>query len=70
MPAGQELMELISRYRFFQGNNLKTFSQLINANNFAGIERLIREKFEAQKKPNAESLAQEVIKKLSNEFGG
>ena len=59
-----DLVELIKRYRFFQGENLNTFTELLLAKDFAGIEKLICEKFIAQGKENAQILAQETSKKL------
>jgi len=62
--ASLQILEIVERFKFFQGKNLETFSHLLTANNVSGIEQLIREKFEAQGKPNASGLAFEVAKKL------
>lgn len=59
-----DIIDMVSRYKFFQGKNLEAFSSLLRANNLNGIEIMIREKFEAQKKENAEMMAKEVTTKL------
>ncbi|GEM_PF-5235990 len=59
-----DLIELVSRYKFFQGKNLEAFSRFVQEGNFSAVEQLIREKFTAQKKENAPTLASEVTKKL------
>ena len=59
-----DIIDMVDRYKFFQGKNLETFSTLLRTNNLDGIETMIREKFEAQKKENAELLAKEVTTKL------
>lgn len=58
------MIELVERYKFFQGKNLETFSLLLSANNLTGIEQLIREKFEAQGKPNAKKLTSKLIRHI------
>ena len=62
--TSSELMELINRHQFFQGKNLEQFTTFAQENNWQKIEQLIYEKFTAQKKENAQQLAQEVGKKL------
>jgi len=59
-----DLIEMVSRYRFFQGKNLELFKRLIEENNWNQIEQLIQEKFQAQEKNEPSQLAQEVIWKL------
>lgn len=59
-----DIVEMVNRYRFFQGKNLETFERLVSEKNTQGIETLIREKFECQGKENAGILAGEVTKKL------
>lgn len=63
-PSLNDIIDLVDRYKFFQGKNLETFSSLLRANNLNGIEVMIREKFEAQNKDNAEMMAKEVTTKL------
>lgn len=62
IAPSHRIFELVERFRFFQGKNLEVFSRLLNANNTAGIEQLIREKFEAQGKLNAKKLTSRLIR--------
>lgn len=64
IAPSHQIFELVERFRFFQGKNLEVFSMLFSANNSTGIEQLIREKFEAQGKPNASGLASGLLQKL------
>ncbi|MGE3278656.1 MAG: hypothetical protein AB7J40_02545 [Candidatus Altimarinota bacterium] len=59
-----DLLELVSRYRFFQGKNFQLFKDFLEQKNWARIEQLISEKFQAQGKKNSAELAQEVTLKL------
>lgn len=61
-----DVVDLVSRHRFFQGKNLETFESIFAENRWEDIERLILEKFQAQKKDNAEILAKEVAEKLQS----
>lgn len=63
-PPSSDLVELIRRYRFFEGKNFEIFEQLFSAKNFAGLEQLIKEKFEAQGKATPELQAKVLTKKL------
>ncbi len=59
-----DLIDLVSRYRFFQGKNLETFERLVGEKNTQGVETLIREKFLAQNRNDAGAMAKEVSGKL------
>lgn len=59
-----DLIELVSRYRFFQGKNLELFRKFVAENNWKQIEQLIQEKFQAQEKNDPSQLAQEVTIRL------
>ena len=62
--ASSDLVELVRRYHFFQGNNLESFERLFFAKDFAGLEQLIKEKFEAQGKNTPELQAKMLTNKL------
>jgi len=59
-----DLIELVNRYKFFQGKNLEKFEKLLRESNSQGIENLIREKFLAQGKEDSAEKAHSVAKKL------
>lgn len=61
---GSDLLEFVSRHKFFQGKNLEVFGRLLQESNWQSIEALIQEKFEAQKKDHAKDLSKEVTGKL------
>lgn len=59
-----DLVELVNRYKFLQGENLEKFEKYLQESNTDKIETLIREKFQAQGKDKASEQAKEVTKKL------
>lgn len=59
-----DLIELVSRFRFFQGENLSHFTSALKQRNFQDAKNLIQQKFAAQKKPKPEQQAGEVLSKL------
>ena len=60
----EDIIELVERFKFFQGKNLETFSSLLRSNNMQGIEQMIREKFLAQGEPDAEGRTAELMLKV------
>ncbi|MDZ4217219.1 MAG: hypothetical protein U1C97_02775, partial [Candidatus Gracilibacteria bacterium] len=62
--TGTDLIDLIDRYKFFQGKNLETFTSLLQSKDYQGIEQLITERFHAQQKTNPEQQAKDVTTKL------
>lgn len=63
-PTPSDLALLVKRYGFFEGKNLETFETLASKKDYAGIEQIIREKFEAQSKDNAAEIAKKLTGKL------
>lgn len=63
-----EMIELMARYQFFQGKNLEQFTKFVQDNNRSGVELLIKEKFEAQGKPEAGDLARKITERLYEQF--
>ncbi len=59
-----KLIEMTSRFRFFQGENLQHFEKFLEAQDLKSAEHMIRQKFRAQQKHQPRKLAQEVFKKL------
>lgn len=65
-PQEEDILQMVTRYRFFQGPNLERFEQFLRAKDILSLERLITEKFTAQGKANAETEAKTVVQKLLN----
>jgi len=63
-PSIADLIQLVTRHRFFQGRNLETFSGFAQQKNWKGIQQLITEKMLAQGKSDAQQLAEEITGKL------
>ena len=60
----EDIMTLVTRYRFFQGKNLEQFEKFLRSGDFQRIEQLIIEKFSTQGKAEADELGRTVSKKL------
>lgn len=59
-----DLVEFVSRHRFFQGQNLEMFTKYLQEKDWEKIEQMIIEKFETQGKINARELAVGMVKKF------
>jgi hypothetical protein len=59
-----KILEMTSRFRFFQGQNLHQFEKLLKTQDLRSAEHMIAQKFRAQQKHKPRKLAQEVFRKL------
>jgi hypothetical protein len=65
----EDILSLVSRYRFFQGKNLEQFEAFLRSGDLQKIEQLIIEKFSAQGKTEADQLGRTISTKLLNSGG-